>query len=152
MRNLKFICCQPATLYYARQVEVLINNFLEMGVKPEQIDIICHREGAIPKDGPSAGITMATAMTSALTGKPIRSNVAMTGEITLRGRVLPIGGLKEKILAASRYGIDSVIIPADNESDLAEIPKQVLKGITVHPVKSMDEVLELVLIDENPAA
>ena len=109
-------------------------------------------EGAIPKDGPSAGITMATAMTSALTGKPIRSNVAMTGEITLRGRVLPIGGLKEKILAASRYGIDTVIIPADNESDLAEIPKQVLKGITVHPVKSMDEVLELVLIDENPAA
>ncbi|HHT20370.1 MAG TPA: endopeptidase La [Tissierellia bacterium] len=109
-------------------------------------------EGAIPKDGPSAGITMATAMTSALTGKPVRSNVAMTGEITLRGRVLPIGGLKEKILAASRYGIDTVIIPADNESDLADIPKQVLKGITVHPVKSMDEVLELVLIDEDQAA
>lgn len=107
-------------------------------------------EGAIPKDGPSAGITMATAMTSALTGKRVRSNVAMTGEITLRGRVLPIGGLKEKILAASRYGIDTIIIPSDNESDLAEIPKQVLKGLSIHPVKSMDEVLELVLFDENP--
>lgn len=116
----------------------------------KETDIHIHvPEGAVPKDGPSAGITMATAIASALTGKKVRANVAMTGEITLRGRVLPIGGLKEKILAAKRFGIDTIIIPKDNLDSLEEVPKSVRKGLTIHAVKTMDEVLERVLIDEN---
>jgi len=98
-------------------------------------------EGAVPKDGPSAGITMATALASALTRRPVRKDVAMTGEITLRGRVLPIGGLKEKILAAHRAGIQTVIIPADNEKDLDDIPADVRDEMTFHLVKHMDDVL-----------
>ncbi|WP_459129123.1 endopeptidase La [Guggenheimella bovis] len=105
-------------------------------------------EGAVPKDGPSAGITMATAMISAFTNRKIKSNVAMTGEITLRGRVLPIGGLREKLLAAKRFGIDTVLIPFDNKRDLDEVPSNVLKGLTVHPVKTMDEVLEYALEEQ----
>jgi len=116
-----------------------------------KVDIHVHfPEGAIPKDGPSAGITMATAVTSALLRVPVRSDVAMTGEITLRGRVLPIGGLKEKILAAHRADIFTVIIPAENEKDLKDIPKRVLKAMTVHPVKHMDEVLKIALAHESP--
>lgn len=102
-------------------------------------------EGAIPKDGPSAGITMATAITSALTGIPVQKGVAMTGEITLRGRVLPIGGLKEKLLAARRGGMKTVIIPNENHKDLLEIPDELLKGVTVRCVSHMDEVLEYAL-------
>jgi ATP-dependent Lon protease len=102
-------------------------------------------EGAIPKDGPSAGITMATAIASALTGAPVRSGVAMTGEITLRGRVLPIGGLKEKLLAARRGEIKTVIIPQLNRKDLDEIPAELLKGVTVKLVAHMDDVLSAAL-------
>jgi ATP-dependent Lon protease len=98
-------------------------------------------EGAIPKDGPSAGITMATALASALTGMPVRSGIAMTGEITLRGRVLPIGGLKDKLLAARRGQVKTVIIPQENEKTLQEIPADLLKGVKVLLVSHMDEVL-----------
>jgi len=102
-------------------------------------------EGATPKDGPSAGIGMCTALVSVLTHIPVRADVAMTGEITLRGQVLPIGGLKEKLLAAHRGGIKHVIIPEENEKDLAEIPDNVLKKIKVHPVKTVEQVLEIAL-------
>ena len=99
-------------------------------------------EGATPKDGPSAGIAMCTALVSALTKVPVRADVAMTGEITLRGKVLPIGGLKEKLLAAHRGGIKTVLIPEDNEKDLVEIPRAIRKKIEVIPVSTIDQVLE----------
>lgn len=102
-------------------------------------------EGATPKDGPSAGIGMCTAIISALTKIPVRANVAMTGEITLRGEVLPIGGLKEKLLAAHRGGITIVLIPADNEKDLAEIPDNIKQNLDIRPVKWIDEVLAVAL-------
>jgi ATP-dependent Lon protease len=105
-------------------------------------------EGAIPKDGPSAGVTMATALVSALLRVPVRKDVAMTGEITLRGRVLPIGGLKEKLLAALRGGLKTVLIPTENEKDLAEIPDNVKKGLKIIPVASVDEVLKAALTKE----
>ena len=112
----------------------------------ENKDIHIHvPEGATPKDGPSAGISMALAVASSLTNVPVRSDVAMTGEITLRGEVLEIGGLKEKLLAALRGGIKEVIIPKDNEKDLAEIPKNVKKGLKIHPVKFVDEVFAIAL-------
>ena len=102
-------------------------------------------EGAIPKDGPSAGITLCTAMISALTKIKTRREVAMTGEITLRGKVLPIGGLKEKVLAAHRAGVTTILMPKDNEKDLADIPKNVLDTLSIHLVSTMDEVLKLAL-------
>jgi ATP-dependent Lon protease len=121
----------------------------ELGLPREfyqKVDIHVHvPEGAIPKDGPSAGITLATSLASALTGRPVRHDVAMTGEITLRGRVLKIGGLKEKLLAANRGGVSSAIIPKENEIDLTEVPKEILKGLTIKTVESMDEVLEIAL-------
>ncbi len=110
------------------------------------LDIHVHvPEGAIPKDGPSAGITLATSICSALTSIPVRADVAMTGEITVRGRVLGIGGLKEKLLAAHRHGIREVVIPKDNEKDLPEIPENIRKDMTLHFVTSMDEVLKIAL-------
>ncbi|MGY4800445.1 endopeptidase La [Teichococcus aerofrigidensis] len=120
------------------------------GIKPtlyERRDIHVHvPEGATPKDGPSAGIAMATSIVSILTGIPVRKDVAMTGEVTLRGRVLPIGGLKEKLLAALRAGIKTVFIPKDNEKDLAEIPDNVKRGLSIIPVAHVDEVIAQALV------
>ncbi|HEX5282007.1 MAG TPA: endopeptidase La [Micropepsaceae bacterium] len=123
---------------------------ITFGIKPplfDRKDIHVHvPEGATPKDGPSAGVAMATSIISVLTGIPVRRDVAMTGEITLRGRVLPIGGLKEKLLAALRTGLKTVIIPAENEKDLADIPDNVKSGLEVVPVATMEEVLKIALV------
>ena len=125
------------------------------GIKPtvfEKRDIHVHvPEGATPKDGPSAGIAMATSIVSVLTGIPVRRDIAMTGEITLRGRVLPIGGLKEKLLAALRTGMKTVFIPKDNEKDLAEIPDNVKKGLEIVPVSHVDEVISRALVTKPEA-
>jgi ATP-dependent Lon protease len=119
------------------------------GIKPSifnRKDIHIHLpEGAVPKDGPSAGIGIVTSIVSTLTGVSVRRDIAMTGEVTLRGRVLPIGGLKEKLLAALRGGITTVLIPAENEKDLAEIPANIREGLTIIPVSHVDEVLRLAL-------
>ena len=121
------------------------------GIKPSLFarkDIHIHLpEGAVPKDGPSAGIGMVTAMVSTLTGTPVRRDIAMTGEVTLRGRVLPIGGLKEKLLAALRGGITTVLIPQENEKDLVEIPANIRNGLKIIPVRHVDEVLALALTE-----
>ncbi len=121
----------------------------QFGIEPplfEKRDIHIHvPEGAIPKDGPSAGVAMCTSIVSVLTGIPVRKDVAMTGEITLRGRILPIGGLKEKLLAALRGGIKVVVIPKDNEKDLAEIPTNVKKGLKIIPVSRIEDVLSIAL-------
>ena len=126
----------------------------QLGLKRDfysKIDAHIHvPEGATPKDGPSAGITIATAVASALTRQAVRANVAMTGEITLRGRVLPIGGLKEKMIAAHRGGIDTILIPKDNEKDLAEIPANIKRNLEIVVVEHMDEVLLAALALENP--
>ncbi|MCK4742802.1 MAG: endopeptidase La [Sulfuriflexus sp.] len=120
-----------------------------LGIEPEfyqKFDFHIHvPDGATPKDGPSAGAAMCTSLVSALSGIPVRADVAMTGEITLRGEVLPIGGLKEKLLAAHRGGIKTVLIPHENERDLAEIPKSILKALKIKPVRWIDEVLEVAL-------
>jgi ATP-dependent Lon protease len=127
---------------------------LEMGLKKDfyqKLDVHIHvPEGAIPKDGPSAGITMATSLVSALIKAPVYNDLAMTGEITLRGAVLPIGGLKEKILAAHRAGIKRVLIPAENEKDIEEIPATVLKGVELSLVAHMDDVLKKALVLDDP--
>ncbi|EKF35719.1 MULTISPECIES: endopeptidase La [Bacillus] len=116
----------------------------------EKHDIHIHvPEGAVPKDGPSAGITIATALVSALTGRPVSRDVGMTGEITLRGRVLPIGGLKEKALGAHRAGLKTIILPKDNEKDIDDIPESVREGLTFIPVSHVDEVLEKALVGEG---
>ena len=120
-----------------------------LGIDPDfhqTLDVHVHvPEGATPKDGPSAGVGMCTALVSALTGAPVKATVAMTGEITLRGEVLPIGGLKEKLLAAHRGGIEIVLIPQENEKDLADIPKNIKKQLDIRPVRWIDQVLEVAL-------
>ena len=127
------------------------SRLLNYGVIPPEFDkkdIHVHvPEGATPKDGPSAGVAMCTAIISALSDIPVRRNVAMTGEITLRGRVLPIGGLKEKLLAALRGGITKVLIPKENEKDLEEVPDNVKEGLEIIPVETVDEVLALALTE-----
>jgi ATP-dependent Lon protease len=126
----------------------------KLGIDPDSFrkkDLHIHvPEGAIPKDGPSAGITLATAMVSALTSKRAHHTVAMTGEITLRGKVLPIGGVKEKLLAAHRFGLKTIIIPKDNEKDLADVPEEVREDLLIHAVETIDEVLELALESVKP--
>ena len=126
---------------------------VEFGIDPEfykKLDIHIHvPEGAVPKDGPSAGIAMATAVVSALSERPVRHEVAMTGEITLRGRVLPIGGLKEKTMAAYRHGIKTVIIPAENQPDLKEVDETVKSNIQFVPVETLDTVLEWALVPQK---
>jgi ATP-dependent Lon protease len=121
----------------------------QLGIDPEfhhKLDVHIHvPEGATPKDGPSAGIAMCTALVSVLTKVPVRSEVAMTGEITLRGRVLPIGGLKEKLLAALRGGITTVIIPEENKKDLVDMPANITSSLEIHPVRWIDEVLDIAL-------
>jgi len=128
---------------------------IRFGIKPtlfDKRDIHVHvPEGATPKDGPSAGIAMATSIVSVLTGIPVRRDVAMTGEITLRGRVLPIGGLKEKLLAALRAGITTVFIPKENEKDLAEIPDNVKKNLKLIPVADVDQVIAQALVRKPEA-
>jgi ATP-dependent Lon protease len=131
-------------------MSVVRNRSRKLGV-PEDFyqknDIHIHLpEGATPKDGPSAGIGICTAMVSVLSGIPVRADVAMTGEITLRGEVLPIGGLKEKLLAAVRGGIKTVVIPEENAKDLAEIPDNVKNRLEIVPVKWIDQVFELALV------
>ena len=132
-----------AALTYTRSVAD------KLGVNPqvfENVDIHIHvPAGATPKDGPSAGIAIATALISVLTDTPVNKDVAMTGEITLRGEVLPIGGLKEKLLAAHRGGISIVLIPEENRKDLAEIPKNVKDKLDIRPVRWIDQVLEVAL-------
>ena len=127
---------------------------VEFGIHPslfEKKDIHVHvPEGATPKDGPSAGVAMATAIISVLTGIPVRKDVAMTGEITLRGRVLPIGGLKEKLIAAHRGGVDTVIIPRENEKDLKDLPAVITKNLKIILVEHMDEVLAHALAVSDP--
>jgi ATP-dependent Lon protease len=122
----------------------------EFGIKPtlfEKTDVHVHvPEGATPKDGPSAGVAMAVAMVSVLTGVPVHKDLAMTGEITLRGRVLAIGGLKEKLLAALRSGIKTVLIPEENAKDLADIPDNVKAGLEIVPVGTVDQVLARALV------
>ena len=121
----------------------LIANFYQ------KLDIHIHiPEGAIPKDGPSAGIAMATALISALTGNPVRKDIAMTGEVTLSGRVLPVGGLKEKVLAAHQGKIKSIVIPLDNEKDLLEMPQKIRRNLKLHPVKVMDEVVRVAFVNK----
>jgi ATP-dependent Lon protease len=120
-----------------------------LGIDPDfhqKYDVHIHvPEGATPKDGPSAGVGMCTAFVSALTKIPVRADVAMTGEITLRGEVLPIGGLKEKLLAASRGGVSTVLIPHENERDLIEIPKNIKQNLDIRAVRWIDEVFEVAL-------
>ena len=116
----------------------------------EKIDLHIHvPEGAIPKDGPSAGITIATALASQFSGRPVRANIAMTGEITLRGRVLAVGGIKEKVLAAYRAGCREIILPAENRKDLEDLQADIREQIQFHFVQSAQEVLDIALVPEK---
>jgi ATP-dependent Lon protease len=139
----------------AAALSVVRHRSRELGIAPEfytKTDLHIHLpEGATPKDGPSAGTAIATSMVSTLTGIPVRCDVAMTGEITLRGEVLPIGGLKEKLLAAGRGGIKTVLIPEENVKDLVEIPDEIKNKLDIHPVRWIEQVLERAL-ERQPVA
>jgi len=120
----------------------------DIGISPEALQRNIHLHvpaGAVPKDGPSAGVTMVTALTSLALGRNVRADVAMTGEVTLNGRVLPIGGVKQKLLAAQRAGVTTVFIPKRNEPDLDDVPTEILAALTVHPVSDVAEILALAL-------
>ena len=125
----------------------------QFGIKDkdfEKKDVHIHvPEGAVPKDGPSAGITMATSIASALTQRKVRNNLAMTGEITLRGKVLPVGGIKEKILAAKRAGITDLMLCKENQKDIEEIPELYIKGLTFHYVDTIQDVWDFALLEEK---
>jgi ATP-dependent Lon protease len=130
------------------------NNAIALGIPADRIEGAMEAHihvpaGAIPKDGPSAGIAMATSLVSEMSARPVRRDVAMTGEITLRGRVLPIGGLKEKVLGAHRAGIKAIILPKDNEADLEDVPEEVRKQLTFHPVETLGDVLKVALLPES---
>jgi len=131
------------------------NNAASLGIPRDRLGAIeAHIHvpaGAIPKDGPSAGIAIATALVSEMADRPVRRDVAMTGEITLRGRVLPIGGLKEKVLGAHRAGIKTIILPKANEADIEDVPEEVRNVLSFHPVETLREVLEIALVPEAPA-
>jgi ATP-dependent Lon protease len=135
----------------------VLNHAVEMGAAPERVEgaVEAHIHvpaGAIPKDGPSAGVAIATALMSEMTGRPVRRDTAMTGEITLRGRVLPIGGLKEKVLGAHRAGIRHIILPKENEADLEDVPEEVRRELVFHPVETLAEVFELALVGQGAAS
>ena len=134
-------------LSYARAQAAVLG--LKEGFYAEREIHIHVPAGAVPKDGPSAGVTMACALVSLLTGQPVRRDVAMTGEITLRGRVLPVGGLKEKLLAAARAGLTHVILPADNARDLEQLPQKELRGLRVVLARTMDDVLAAALVERS---
>ncbi len=123
----------------------------DLGINSDEFDnfdIHVHvPEGAVPKDGPSAGITLATALISALTERKVRHDVAMTGEITLRGKILPVGGVREKMMAARRALIPTVMLPSHNEKDLVQMPKRALRDLDIHLVDSMEQVIDLVLLE-----
>ena len=124
----------------------------ELGVEPADLDRRFHVHfpaGAVPKDGPSAGVTMTTALVSLLTGRPVRAEIGMTGEVTLTGRVLPIGGVKQKVLAAHRAGLTEVVLPKRNEPDIDDIPEPVRSELRIHTVDDVSDVLRLAL---TPAA
>jgi len=127
----------------------LLANHERLGIEPKAFDDLFHLHvpaGAIPKDGPSAGVSMVTAIASRLTGRPVKPRLAMTGEITLRGKVLPVGGVKEKVLAARRAGVQEIVLPRHNGKDLVDIPKEAARDLTVHLVDTVDEVLDLALV------
>jgi ATP-dependent Lon protease len=131
------------------------NNAASLGIHGHRLDGAMEAHihvpaGAIPKDGPSAGIAIATALVSEMSGRPVRRDVAMTGEITLRGRVLPIGGFKEKVLGAHRAGIKHIILPAENDADLEDVPEEVRSQLTFHPVSTLPDVLRIAMADELP--
>jgi ATP-dependent Lon protease len=130
------------------------NNAAKLGIPRDRLGAIeAHIHvpaGAIPKDGPSAGIAIATALVSEMADRPVRQEVAMTGEITLRGRVLPIGGLKEKVLGAHRAGIKVIIIPKGNEADIEDVPEDVRNTLEFHPVETLSEVLRIALVPAEP--
>jgi ATP-dependent Lon protease len=138
-----------AALTYAK------TNAARLGIRDDALanrDFHIHvPAGAIPKDGPSAGVTMATALVSALSGRPVRHDIAMTGEITLSGRVLPIGGVKEKLLGACRAGISCIMLPKENQADLEDLSEEERKRITVHAVEDLSEVFEIALRQTEPA-
>ena len=131
------------------------NNAAVLGIPKDRLGAIeAHIHvpaGAIPKDGPSAGIAIATALVSEMSDRPVRGDVAMTGEITLRGRVLPIGGLKEKVLGAHRAGIKTIIIPKANEADIEDVPEEVRNVLSFYPVETLREVLEIALVPAEEA-